>query len=91
MKNANAFMAESHFILPPWAYWSVADWKANKEDALEIIENMLGWDITGFGSGDFYIRGLFLFTMWNGKLNVDKKPYAEKIMIVEKNQETPMR
>ena len=46
LNNAKAFMAESHFMLPPWAYWSVADWKANKEDASEIIENMLGWDIT---------------------------------------------
>jgi D-lyxose ketol-isomerase len=90
IKNAKAFMAQKQFMLPPWAYWSVADWKKNKGDALEIIGNMLGWDITDFGSGDFYSRGLFLFTIRNGKLNVDKKPYAEKIMIVEENQETPM-
>lgn len=90
MENAKAFMAEKQFILPPWAYWSVDDWKNSKDDIQEIIENMLGWDITDFGSGDFYKRGLFLFTIRNGKLNVDKKPYAEKIMIVEENQETPM-
>ncbi len=90
LKNAKAFMAEKQFILPPWAYWSVDDWKNSKEDIQEIIENMLGWDITDFGSGDFYKRGLFLFTIRNGKFNVDKKPYAEKIMIVEENQETPM-
>jgi D-lyxose ketol-isomerase len=90
LKNAKAFMAEKQFILPPWSNWSVADWKKNKDDAQEIIENMLGWDITDFGSGDFYKRGLFLFTIRNGKFNVDKKPYAEKIMIVEENQETPM-
>lgn len=90
MNNAKTFMAERKFVLPPLAYWSVADWKKNKEDAAEIIENMLGWDITIFGSGDFYNRGLFLFTIRNGKFNVDKKPYAEKIMIVEENQETPM-
>ncbi len=88
--DAKAFMAEKQFILPPWAYWSVEDWKANRTDANEVIENMLGWDITDFGSGDFYKRGLFLFTIRNGKLHVDKKPYAEKIMIVEENQETPM-
>ena len=88
--DAKAFMAQKQFILPPWAYWSVEDWKANKTDAREVIENMLGWDITDFGSGDFYKRGLFLFTIRNGKLHVDKKPYAEKIMIVEENQETPM-
>jgi D-lyxose ketol-isomerase len=90
MKSAKAFMAEKQFKLPPWSEWSVADWKAKKEDAGEVIENMLGWDITDFGSGDFYKRGLFLFTLRNGKFNVDKKPYAEKIMIVAENQETPM-
>ncbi len=90
LKNAKAFMAEKQFMLPPWAYWSTSDWVANKDDAHEIINNMLGWDITDFGSGDFYKRGLFLFTIRNGKFGVDKKPYAEKIMIVEENQETPM-
>jgi hypothetical protein len=90
MKNEKAFMAERNFILPPWAYWSIDKWHKNRQDASEITENMLGWDITDFGSGDFYKRGLFLFTIRNGKLNVDKKPYAEKIMIVEENQETPM-
>jgi D-lyxose ketol-isomerase len=90
LRNAKDFMAEKQFLLPPWSNWSLADWKKNREAAQEITENMLGWDITDFGSGDFYRRGLFLFTIRNGKLNVDKKPYAEKIMIVEENQETPM-
>lgn len=88
--TAKTFMAEKQFMLPPWAYWRIADWNNNKKYAKEIIDNMLGWDITDFGSGDFYKRGLFLFTIRNGKFNVDKKPYAEKIMIVEENQETPM-
>ena len=90
LQSAKAFMAEKQFILPPWAFWSVEDWKKNRENTTEIIDNMLGWDITDFGSGDFHKRGLFLFTIRNGKFNVDKKPYAEKIMIVEENQETPM-
>jgi D-lyxose ketol-isomerase len=90
LKSAKAFIAEKQFILPPWAYWSIEDWKKNRENTTEIIDNMLGWDITDFGSGDFYKRGLFLFTIRNGKFNVDRKPYAEKIMIVEENQETPM-
>jgi D-lyxose ketol-isomerase len=90
IEYAKIFMAEKNFILPPWAYWGVEDWKRNKSGAEEVINNMLGWDITDFGSGDFYSRGLFLFTLRNGKLNADKKPYAEKIMIVEENQETPM-
>jgi len=90
MKNAKAFMNERQFILPPWAHWNPDDWKKNKENAQEIIDNMLGWDITDFGSGNFHQRGLFLFTIRNGKINVTKKPYAEKIMIVEENQETPV-
>jgi D-lyxose ketol-isomerase len=88
--EAKAFLAEHRFHLPPWAYWSLSDWKKNKEAAAEVMTNMLGWDITDFGSGDFYRRGLFLFTLRNGKYKVDKKPYAEKIMIVEENQETPL-
>ena len=88
--NAKAFLAERKFFLPSWAAWSIADWNTNKDRAAEVINNMLGWDITDFGSGDFYARGLFLFTLRNGKYKVDKKPYAEKVMIVEENQETPM-
>ncbi len=90
IEDAKAFMSERQFFLPPWAFWSVDDWKKHKQDALEIMDNMLGWDITDFGSGDFYSQGLFLFTIRNGKFNVDKKPYAEKIMIVEEGQVTPM-
>ncbi len=90
LSDAKAFMASKQFFLPPWAYWGVDDWEKNKEVATEVVENMLGWDITDFGSGDFLKRGLFLFTLRNGKYNVDKKPYAEKIMIVEEEQETPM-
>lgn len=90
LKSAKIFMTEKQFMLPSWAFWSLGDWKKNKEGANEILDNMLGWDITDFGSGDFYERGLFLFTIRNGNLRIDKKPYAEKIMIVEENQETPM-
>ena len=88
--DAKAFMEERKFILPPWSCWSVTDWNNHKEIVSEVITNMLGWDITDFGSGDFYRRGLFLFTLRNGRFNLDKKSYAEKIMIVEENQETPM-
>jgi len=88
--DAKNFMADKCFALPPWAYWTVSDWKENLTATSEIRNNFLGWDITDFGSGDFKSRGLFLFTIRNGKLGVDHKPYAEKIMIVEENQETPM-
>ncbi|NJK84841.1 MAG: D-lyxose/D-mannose family sugar isomerase [Bacteroidales bacterium] len=88
--NAKSFMASLNFKLPVWANWSPSEWSINKDSVNEIIHNMMGWDITDFGSGEFYKRGLFLFTIRNGNLKKDKKPYAEKIMIVEENQETPM-
>ncbi len=59
IKDAKAFMVEKQFILPPWAYWSLEDWKKNKQSAKEIITNMLGWDITDFGYGDFHSRACF--------------------------------
>lgn len=78
------------FGLPPWAYWSSADWKEQKEQCAEIFSNQLGWDLTDFGSGNFSAAGLLLFTLRNGNPEKGKKSYAEKIMVVEENQITPM-
>lgn len=93
----NQLIAESivffdlmNFKLPPWAYWTPEDWKGKQETCSEITDNMLGWDLTDFGSGNFHERGLILFTIRNGNIRKDKKPYAEKAMIVEELQETPM-
>ena len=84
------FFNEMHFRLPPWAYWTPEEWKGKYDSCNEIIENMHGWDLTDFGSGDFHKSGLILFTLRNGNPAQDKKIYAEKIMIVEELQETPM-
>jgi hypothetical protein len=88
--KAKKFLTEMHFHLPPWAYWSPIDWEGKSTVCSEIFENHLGWDITDFGSGDFYKRGLFLFTLRNGHPEKEGKKYAEKIMIVEEGQETPL-
>ena len=84
------FFNEMNFRLPPWAYWNPGDWKGKYETCSEIVDNMLGWDLTDFGSGDFQKRGLILFTIRNGNMQKDRKPYAEKAMIVDELQETPM-
>ncbi|MFW6277292.1 MAG: D-lyxose/D-mannose family sugar isomerase, partial [Prolixibacteraceae bacterium] len=90
ISEAKDFFEKMNFKLPPWGYWPPEEWKGKAETCSEIAENMLGWDLTDFGSSDFHNRGLLLFTIRNGNLKKDKKPYAEKIMIVEENQETPM-
>jgi len=84
------FLDQMNFKLPPWAFWSPEEWKGKYEICGEIVDNMLGWDLTDFGSGDFHKQGLMLFTIRNGNFKKDKKPYAEKAMIVEEMQETPM-
>ncbi|HZK97982.1 MAG TPA: D-lyxose/D-mannose family sugar isomerase [Prolixibacteraceae bacterium] len=88
--NSIAFLDQMNFKLPPWAFWSPEEWKGKYDICGEIVDNMLGWDLTDFGSGDFHKQGLMLFTIRNGNFKMDKKPYAEKAMIVEEMQETPM-
>ncbi len=62
-----------NFKLPPWAFWSPEDWKGGNKNCSEIIENMLDWDLTDLGSGNFDKRGLILFTIRNGNPKKDKK------------------
>ena len=92
MVDAEGFFAAHSFRLPPWASWAPKHWPAVGDDAAEIVQHQLGWDITDFGSGDFLRCGLLLFTIRNGRLtgSVSGKPYAEKIMIVRERQLTPM-
>jgi hypothetical protein len=94
MRSADEFIRERRFYLPPFAHWSLSEWQSRGLEVAEIVESRLGWDITDFGSGDFAKCGLFLFTLRNGRPeNWEKlsgKLYAEKIMIVEKDQLTPM-
>ena len=84
------FFDRMNFRLPPWAFRSPEEWKGQYDTCSEIFDNMLGWDLTDFGFNDFKKCGLILFTIRNGNFQKDIKPYAEKIMIVEELQETPM-
>ena len=94
MREADAFIRERGFYLPPFAYWTPAEWSTKGEEVREIVENGLGWDITDFGGGEYARRGLFLFTLRNGHPSnwetMEGKLYAEKIMVVGVDQITPM-
>ena len=79
--------------LPPFAYWTPADWKNKGAECDEIRQCKLGWDITDFGLGAFDQIGLVVFTVRNGHHQLapyTTKKYAEKILIVGENQHTPM-
>jgi D-lyxose ketol-isomerase len=92
--DADAFLKEHHFFLPPFAYWTPEDWSAKGAEVREIVDRGLGWDVTDFGLGDYEKRGLFLFTIRNGNPENLKtgqgKIYAEKVLIVDVDQVTPM-
>lgn len=85
------WLEERKVYLPPFAYWSPADWEAKGHEYDEIRKNMLGWDVTDYGRGDFDQVGLLLFTIRNGNLkNPDfAKPYAEKMLISQVDQISP--
>ena len=91
MREAVEFLNEMNIKLPPFAFWSPEEWAEKGHEYDEIRDNLLGWDITDFGSGDFKNTGLFLFTLRNGNLADKKytKPYAEKLLISDVNQVTP--
>lgn len=91
VNNGMEFVQRMGFKLPPFAYWSLDDWRTKGPEYDEIKDNMLGWDVTDFGSGDFRNIGLLLFTLRNGNFNDPKykKPYCERILIVEEEQVLP--
>jgi len=94
IREADAFLKRHQFYLPPFAYWTPEEWMTKGEEAQQIVERRLGWDITDFGQGDFERVGLLLFTLRNGSLDDLKRGkgelYCEKAMIVNVDQVTPL-
>ncbi len=92
MRNAVSFLREHRFHLPPFAFWSPADWC--ERDTSEIVAQQLGWDITDFGSGEYSKVGLLIFALRNGTFEELAKPlgkiYGEKLLIVDPGQVTPI-
>jgi len=68
MAAADDLIRQFGFTLPPFAYWTPDEFKANAPRARAVIDARLGWDITDYGRGDFDNLGLFLFTLRNGRL-----------------------
>lgn len=88
--EAGAFFRENRFVLPPYADWTPEDWLGKGGEADELRSRRLGWDVTDFCAGRFESLGLTLFTLRNGSPEgAGGKIYAEKIMFVRQDQETP--
>ena len=81
----------NRWSLPPWGHWGVSEFAAAADTARFLRDHQMGWDVTDFGSGDFARRGLTLFCVRNGRQDeANGKPYAEKLLIVGEDQETPV-
>ena len=93
MAAADDMIRSFGFVLPPFAYWTPDQFKANKTAARRIIDSRMGWDITDYGQGDFDNLGLFLFTLRNGQLADLQRGggmcYAEKLLISRHDQRAP--
>lgn len=93
IKGALELFRAYRIALPPFVLWTPEEWSKKGAECDEIRDNMLGWDITDFGQGDFEKIGLLLITLRNGNQKDPQKypkPYAEKLMVVGEKQVTPM-
>ena len=91
IREFEAVLREHRFALPPFQSFTPEEWLEKGSEYDGIRDNMLGWDLTDFGSGDFYSCGLYLITLRNGNPHRgrDPKPYAEKIMMLRGGQTCP--
>jgi D-lyxose ketol-isomerase len=94
MAEADAMIRRYGFALPPFAYWTPDQFKANADIAQNVISARCGWDITDYGAGRYAEIGLFLFTLRNGRLADLQRGggmcYAEKLLISKQDQLSPM-
>ncbi len=83
---------ENGFCLPPFCGWTPQEWESKGHEYDEIRDNMLGWDITDYGCGDWKKVGFALITLRNGNQNNPKykKVYAEKLLMLKEGQHSPM-
>lgn len=92
IKQMEALAKKHGFLLPPFCNWSQNDWKSKGHEYDEIRDNMLGWDITDYGLGNFDKVGFALITLRNGNQSNPKykKVYAEKLLMLKEGQHSPM-
>ena len=93
LKEMEQMIREYRFAIPPFCNFTPEEWRKKGHDYDEIRDNMLGWDITDYGLGDFDKVGFSLITIRNGNLKMkDKytKSYAEKLLYIKEGQYSPM-
>lgn len=92
LKDMEAMADKYCFRLPPFCHFTPEEWKKKGHAYDEIRDNMLGWDITDYGLGNFEKVGFSLITLRNGNQKDPKykKVYAEKLLMLKEGQHSPM-
>ncbi len=92
LREMEAMLQQYHFALPPFCHFTPEEWAEKGHEYDEIRDNMLGWDITDYGMGQFDKLGFSLITLRNGNLHNDRytKTYAEKLLYLKEGQYAPM-
>lgn len=92
LKEMETMCEMCHFHLPPFCFFTPAQWQDLGHEYDEIRECMLGWDITDYGLGDFSKVGFSLITLRNGNRAMPEKypkVYAEKLLYLREGQYSP--
>ena len=92
LKELESMVNEYKISLPPFCHFLPEEWESKGHEYDEIRDNMLGWDITDYGLGDFNKVGFSLITIRNGNLKMQdkyKKTYAEKLLYLKEGQYAP--
>ena len=66
IRDMEKLIRENGFHLPGFCSWTPEEWKGKGHEYDEIRDNMLGWDITDYGLGDWNKVGFALITLRNG-------------------------
>ncbi len=93
LKEMEKMINDYRFSLPPFCHFTPEEWQEKGHDYDEIRDNMLGWDITDYGMGNFEKMGFSLITIRNGNQQMKdkyKKTYAEKLLYIKEGQYAPM-
>ena len=92
IKDFEKLLEEYKFAIPPYLHFTPEEWETKGHEYDEIRDNMLGWDVTDYGEGDFEHLGLALITVRNGNVHNPKytKAYAEKLIMCYPGQVSPM-
>ncbi len=92
LKEMEAMLTRYSAALPPFCRFTPEEWKSKGHDYDEVRDNMLGWDITDHGMGNFDKIGFSLITIRNGNLKMQekyRKTYAEKLLYLKEGLSRP--